>query len=1518
MRKLLAANRNRAPIFITLILVGSLITYYVFVYIPGNEQEIKNQRFRVLQRIDKNIQDKIDNSVSLLDLLFESADNKAVDTITLRNYITGYSKANFILDNIRQEPDSIFKKYKAGDKSVDSTGSITGSDEDPVGRIKVDYLKQQFEVILRRIMGKGADQHLFRISMHYKFDQFVEPVLVSNVFDEYVLLSQKQVVYETFPTGIRYYTSDSLLRSTGNGISSSGIRDQEIGGTQYKMFLQPLMFDKKNDWILAGLLSTTRYENEKKQLSAGVVLLLVTVALAIIVAFPWLKLLHMGNQNRLTLLDGGFSLMVAMLLMSLLFFTFFRYNVPFRARDTPGCKENLATSITQAFTNEVRVARNQLYHFDSLMRDSSVFTDLENVQNPEKIDTGRMNRSDSPFRNLGNLKQSLTKCCKAMSFNQVFWLDSNGYEIYNWTNDTINAPHADLSKRNYFINAKNEHFYFLDGDTSKPFYLDQVISWTTGTFRTQISKKALINKKGLFIVDLSFNVKALDSVIMPVGYSFAVIDNAGKVLYHSDRARNLNENLRDEFSNGSRLMSSIAAHTTDVFVTDYYGKEYNTRVAPMPDLPYCIVILSDAAYKETKDTEIYSFTISMFLLLFLYFVIEAVAVVFFSANRSFLTRRGFIIDWIWPRSSFHRIYNRASAAHVSIIILLLVFYQWSDFANLFFSLPAAVTGISIFLNSLYVIEYDSKKDTSIEYQIFSNCKVKTKNTMIVFLVVLNVVALFVVGFFSAFLAFEAAAFVVLLAFYLTFLPVENNWLQSLVKKQPVKSILHVSNNIWAWIKPRWTYSNSYTLMALTKLIICSGIPVIFLYTLDYNYEQNLLIRYRQVDFANRFVEKFHNYSDSLWSKKDASKIQTLLAGNENGTISTSSFIKGTYNDRSWIKDVEIRDMVLPQQNVKDNAKDSLTSFLLNVFRFYQNPVSASNNNLYKNDASNSFVHFNPMVKESILHSSSSTTFYSTEAPNKYLTITSHSLNYTFPRVLDLYGLSFWLLLLLALIVFYFVLHYIIKTMFAVDLPSVANWQRINDDTLGDDKMNGLLFIIGPPGSGKMKEINQHARQESYTFDMLTRMGDDQKYAGTPPITIMSENADKDKKKERKVVIDKDFLGRYRSIVINNFEYNFKDDEENLIKLELLEILMTLKKKPQIIILSTIHPTGFLDSLHTSNDGKEDYEPFIERWTTLLGHFKVLIWPLQLNFDAQKIHKDTVAMTEGDEELFAEFQFGHFLKRFSAVLRDQATEGPSSDKKADRLQSAVQNYYLRMSDSLTPQQKSSMHEFAKHQAKNFASRDERSDEPMDSKARGLQETVENYYLHMSHSLTSAQRLSLYQFAEDQFVHGGIDDRYADENSDARAYRFQLLVQNYYMHIWHSLTREEKFLLYDLAEDGLVNSNDSYNLGMLISKGIIVRDSDRKLRLFNKSFCNFVLTSIGNIEATKIQNQITDSGHWNRLRVPLMIIIIAILGFLLTTQAETYNKIIAYLGALVTGMLTFSRLFGFFEGKETKSS
>jgi hypothetical protein len=135
------------------------------------------------------------------------------------------------------------------------------------------------------------------------------------------------------------------------------------------------------------------------------------------------------------------------------------------------------------------------------------------------------------------------------------------------------------------------------------------------------------------------------------------------------------------------------------------------------------------------------------------------------------------------------------------------------------------------------------------------------------------------------------------------------------------------------------------------------------------------------------------------------------------------------------------------------------------------------------------------------------------------------------------------------------------------------------------------------------------------------------------------------------------------------------------------------------------------------------------------------------------------------------------------------------------------------------------------------------------------------------------------------------------------------------MWQSLTKEEKFLLYDLAEDNLVNSFDDYNLNMLLAKGVITRP-DGTLQLFNKGFRNFILTAIGNAEATKIKHLISDNGNWSSLKTPLLIVLFAILAFLLSFQEEAYSRIIAYVVALGTGVPTVIRLFSIFD-KNTPS-
>ncbi|HVV56349.1 MAG TPA: hypothetical protein VHC47_13535, partial [Mucilaginibacter sp.] len=157
---------------------------------------------------------------------------------------------------------------------------------------------------------------------------------------------------------------------------------------------------------------------------------------------------------------------------------------------------------------------------------------------------------------------------------------------------------------------------------------------------------------------------------------------------------------------------------------------------------------------------------------------------------------------------------------------------------------------------------------------------------------------------------------------------------------------------------------------------------------------------------------------------------------------------------------------------------------------------------------------------------------------------------------------------------------------------------------------------------------------------------------------------------------------------------------------------------------------------------------------------------------------------------------------------------------------------------------------------------------------------------------------------------------DQISDSLVFKLQLTSQYFYSYIWQSLTREEKFLLYDLAEDGLVNSYDDYNLSLLIAKKLIVRD-DGTLVLFNKGFRNFILTAIGQNEVNRIRQQFKENSNWDSLKIPLNLTILAILAFLFASQEEAYSRIVTYITAFGAGIPAVWKIFSLFGNKAQKA-
>jgi len=376
---------------------------------------------------------------------------------------------------------------------------------------------------------------------------------------------------------------------------------------------------------------------------------------------------------------------------------------------------------------------------------------------------------------------------------------------------------------------------------------------------------------------------------------------------------------------------------------------------------------------------------------------------------------------------------------------------------------------------------------------------------------------------------------------------------------------------------------------------------------------------------------------------------------------------------------------------------------------------------------------------------------------------------------------------------------------------------LDDTIIGAANLNKLIFIIGLPGSGKLSIIQEKIRNGDIQLEGGALVyKEDNEGERNVFVADLIHIPDKGYNRESDPIwIDykaRTFAEKNKLIIVNHFEYNIQDAATNRVKLNLLESLM-LASKCKIIILSTEHPVSFLDSIMEQiADTADATAPGqdLERWHVLLGHYRIVVFPLQRATHLNDVDWDAI---------YKETQQTHFLIK-------------------------MRPYAIDIAKKLTQQ------------------------------------------------------------------HQKVD-------SDELAFKLQITAHYFYMYIWQSLTKEEKFLLYDLAEDNLVNSYNDYDLNMLLAKGIIIRP-DGTLKIFNNGFRNFILTAIGNSQAMKIRKNIKDSGNWNKLKNPLIILVLAILVFLLTSQQEVYSKMISYAAALTAGLPVILKLFSFFGKSDQKNN
>ncbi|MBN2172636.1 MAG: cache domain-containing protein [Bacteroidales bacterium] len=136
---------------------------------------------------------------------------------------------------------------------------------------------------------------------------------------------------------------------------------------------------------------------------------------------------------------------------------------------------------------------------------------------------------------------------------------------------------------------------------------------------------------------------------------------------------------------------------------------------------------------------------------------------------------------------------------------------------------------------------------------------------------------------------------------------------------------------------------------------------------------------------------------------------------------------------------------------------------------------------------------------------------------------------------------------------------------------------------------------------------------------------------------------------------------------------------------------------------------------------------------------------------------------------------------------------------------------------------------------------------------------------------------------------------------------------YYHIWNNLSSMERLVLYDIADDGMLNMKNKYLINRLLLKGLIIMEPYPKL--FSESFNHFIKFSIKVDEANLLEQKLVGKGKWKNMRYLILLILMPLAAFIFIAQGSSIEKVI---GIFTGALALFSGLMRLFDSGVTRQS
>jgi len=476
-----------------------------------------------------------------------------------------------------------------------------------------------------------------------------------------------------------------------------------LANSDYRLFLQPVRVTLPAvrgeavppavRWTAIGLVSEERLLSSSFTTSPLLLFLLVAVFPAALVSWPFLKLRYIGPRQRFHRLDAVALVFATLFGTSLA--TFVLLDGLFISRLTveiDGQLETLSGELRTHFHDELIHAHRQLTAATDHYGET-----VEALRAAKTASNGTPIEGETSLTTLAEVEVAVERLFLDDGhpvpliypyFHSLFWIDENGRQ------------HHKLSLRRYALlrNAVAERPYFtrIYDRVSKqvasrfPHRGEERFELHHGTKVIQASFSALRSMTSgddLLVVSVPFEGRlpsgaaandgekplalpvavlygkpiSVGFPVLPEGYGFAIVEPDGRVLFHSDSRRSLNENFLKASDRSALLTSLFESRREAHLVADYWGQRNRLFVAPLNELPWSLVV-----FRQSRDLRLRNFELIYdFLNPFLLYTLTLNLIVL----TFIVVRPRRLAKFLWPGIRFRTAYRVLKLTCITAILL---------------------------------------------------------------------------------------------------------------------------------------------------------------------------------------------------------------------------------------------------------------------------------------------------------------------------------------------------------------------------------------------------------------------------------------------------------------------------------------------------------------------------------------------------------------------------------------------------------------------------------------------------------------------------------------------------------------------------------------------------------------------------------------------------------------------------------------------------------------------------------